>query len=167
MRKHVPVSFLLAALCMGSQGFALTVGPVVALPESFTGVTAAPLQNEATIYNLCNESIWVSTVESYQYPCSTSSCPATSFATRGWWEIPPRNQRVFDFSRSQYIQGTLFFYIEDSSGFNVAPYSMVSVKSCVNTDALDLRANGAPSLCEKNATYYKPLDASVIIRQCY
>lgn len=167
MRKQVHVSFLLAALFIESQGFALTVGPAVALPEGFTSVAAAPLEHEATVYNLCNESIWVSTVESYQYPCSASTCPPSSFATRGWWEIPPRHERIFDFSRSQFIQGSIFFYIEDSSGFNVAPYSRTAVRSCVSNQAIDLKANGAPSLCEKNATYFRPQDASVIVSQCY
>jgi hypothetical protein len=168
MRKHVHVSFLLAALLfLESHGFALTVGPAVALPEGFNGVTAEPLQYEATVYNLCSESIWVSTVESYQYTCSAENCPPSSFATRGWWEIPPRHERVFDFSRSRYIEGTLFFYIEDSSGFNVAPYSMASVKSCVSNEGLDLKANEKPSLCAKNATYFRPLAANVIISQCY
>lgn len=167
MRKHVHVSFLLAALFVESQGSAVTVGSAVALPEGFKEASAEPLQYEATVYNLCNESIWVSTVESYQYTCNSTNCPPSSFATRGWWEIPPRHERVFDFSRSQYIQGSIFFYIEDSSGFNVAPYSMTSVKSCVSTEALDLKANGKPPLCAKNATYYRPQDANVVISQCY
>lgn len=167
MRIQVPVSFLLATLFMGNQGLALTVGPAVALPQGFSGVAASPLEYEATVYNLCNESIWVSTVESYQYSCTSTNCPPTSFATRGWWEIPAKHERVFDFSRSQFIKGSLFFYIEDSSGFNVAPYSRVAVRSCVSTQGMELKANGAPSLCEKNATYYLPQDASVIISQCY
>lgn len=167
MKKQVDVSCLLAALVMGSQGFALTVGPAVALPEGFKGGELSPLEYEATVYNLCNESIWVSTVESYQSICSGTNCPPPSFSTRGWWEIPAGHERVFDFSRSQYIQGSIFFYIEDASGFNVAPYSMVSVKSCVNNQTLELKSNSAPSLCEKNATYFKPQSASVMISQCF
>lgn len=167
MKKQVRVSYLLAALVMESPGFALTVGPAVALPEGFKGGELGPLGYEATVYNLCNESIWVSTVESYQYTCNGSNCPPPSFSTRGWWEIPAGHERVFDFSRSQYIQGSIFFYIEDASGFNVAPYSMVSVKSCVTNQTLELKANNKPPLCEKNATYFKPQSASVMISQCF
>lgn len=167
MKKQVRVSYLLAALVMESQSFALTVGPAVALPGGFKGGELSPLGYEATVYNLCNESVWVSTVESYQYPCSGGTCPQTSFATRGWWEIPAGHERVFDFSRSQFIKGSIFFYIEDASGFNVAPYSMVSVKSCVTNQTLELKANSAPPVCEKNATYYRAENASVVISQCF
>lgn len=166
MKNEVRISCLLAALVMNSPVFALTVGPAVALPEGFKGGEPTPLGYEATVYNLCNESIWVSTVESYQYICSGTNCPPSSFATRGWWEIPAGHERVFDFSRSQYIQGSIFFYIEDASGFNVAPYSMVSVKSCVTNQTLELKSNSKPPLCEKNATYYKPQSASVLVSQC-
>jgi hypothetical protein len=167
MKKQVRVSCLLAALVMESQIFALTVGPAVALPGEFKGGELSPLEKEATVYNLCNESIWVSTVEIYQYPCNGEYCPQPSFATRGWWEIPAGHERVFDFSRSAFINGSIFFYIEDASGFNVAPYSMVSVKSCVTNQTLELKSNSKPPLCEKNATYYKPQSASVKISQCF